>query len=181
LNILEEYQSKLTSPEKAVRVVKSGDWVDYGSFTGQPVALDKALAARKDELEDVKIRAVTAVRMPEVVKVDPEAKHFVYNNWHFSGLDRKLHDQGVCWYSPILYNELPSYYRRFLDVDVAMIPVAPMDEKGYFKFGGSTVLLFFEENKVRIDPEIIEQTKLGYETYILFGEKIGVQGGSFSG
>jgi len=59
--------------------------------------------------------------------------------------------------------------------------VARGDEKGYFKFGGSTVLLFFEENKVRIDPEIIEQTKLGYETYILFGEKIGVQGGSFSG
>ncbi|AFM01275.1 phosphatidylserine decarboxylase precursor [Desulfitobacterium dehalogenans ATCC 51507] len=59
--------------------------------------------------------------------------------------------------------------------------VARGDEKGYFKFGGSTVLLFFEENKVRIDPEIIEQTKLGYETYVLFGEKVGVRGGSFSG
>lgn len=134
-SIIEEYQKKLTTPEKAVSVVKSGDWVDYGSFTGQPVVLDKALAARKDELEDVKIRAVTAVRMPEVVKVDPEARHFVYNNWHFSGLDRKLHDQGLCWYSPIIYNELPSYYRRFLEVDVAMIPVAPMDEKGFFNFG----------------------------------------------
>lgn len=132
---MEEYQKKLTTPEQAVSIVKSGDWVDYGSFTGQPVALDKALAARKDELEDVKIRAVTAVRMPEVVKVDPEARHFIYNNWHFSGLDRKLHDQGSCWYIPMLYNELPGYYRRFLEVDVAMIPVTPMDEKGYFNFG----------------------------------------------
>lgn len=49
------------------------------------------------------------------------------------------------------------------------------DEKGYFKFGGSTVLLFFEENKVKIDPDIIKQTKLGYETYVQFGEKIGVR------
>ncbi len=54
-------------------------------------------------------------------------------------------------------------------------PVARGDEKGYFKFGGSTVLLFFEENKIKIDPDIVEQTKLGYETYVLFGEKIGVR------
>lgn len=135
MSVYEEYKRKLSTPEKAVSIVKSGDWVDYGSFTGQPVVLDKALAERKDELLDVKIRSVTAVKMHEVIKVDPEAKHFVYNNWHFSGLDRKLHDQGLCWYMPILYNELPSYYRRFLDVDVAMIPVGAMDEKGFFNFG----------------------------------------------
>ncbi|MGE4272596.1 MAG: acetyl-CoA hydrolase/transferase family protein [Desulfitobacterium sp.] len=135
MDIYAEYQKKLTTPEKAVGVVKSGDWVEYGSFTGQVIALDKALAARKDELTDVKIRATTSTRMPEVVKADPEARHFIFNNWHFSGLDRKLHDQGACWYIPMLYNELPSYYRKFLDVDVAMLPVTPMDEKGYFNFG----------------------------------------------
>ncbi|MEA4901424.1 phosphatidylserine decarboxylase [Desulfitobacterium sp.] len=47
------------------------------------------------------------------------------------------------------------------------------DEKGYFKFGGSTVILFFESCKVRIDKDIIEQTKLGYESYVLMGETIG--------
>ena len=50
------YQQKLTTPEEAVKVVKSGDWVDYTWCTNHPVALDKALAARKDELTDVKIR-----------------------------------------------------------------------------------------------------------------------------
>lgn len=53
--------------------------------------------------------------------------------------------------------------------------VARGDEKGYFKFGGSTVLLFFQENKVKIDQDILEQTKHGYETSVLFGEKIGVR------
>lgn len=48
------------------------------------------------------------------------------------------------------------------------------DEKGYFKFGGSTVILFFESGKVRIDEDIIEQTKLGYESYVLMGETIGL-------
>ncbi|MCM0649360.1 phosphatidylserine decarboxylase [Clostridium swellfunianum] len=47
------------------------------------------------------------------------------------------------------------------------------EEKGYFKFGGSTVILFFEPNKIKIDKDIIEQTNKGIETYVLMGEKIG--------
>lgn len=48
-------------------------------------------------------------------------------------------------------------------------------EKGYFKFGGSTTIIFIKENKVIIDEDIIEQTKLGYESKVLMGEKIGVK------
>ena len=47
------------------------------------------------------------------------------------------------------------------------------EEKGYFKFGGSTVILFFEAGKIKIDKDIVDQTQLGYETYVLMGEKIG--------
>jgi phosphatidylserine decarboxylase len=46
-------------------------------------------------------------------------------------------------------------------------------EKGYFKFGGSTVILFFQNGKIKVDSDIIEQTKLGFETKILMGEHIG--------
>ena len=45
-----EYESKLTTPEEAVKVVKSGDWIDYTSCLGKPVLLDRALAKRKEEL-----------------------------------------------------------------------------------------------------------------------------------
>lgn len=47
------------------------------------------------------------------------------------------------------------------------------DEKGYFKFGGSTVILFFKPHTVKIDKDIVDQTLLGYESYVLMGEKIG--------
>ena len=50
------YQKKLTSAAEAVKVVKSGDWVDYGWCTNHPYTLDKALAARQNELKDVKVR-----------------------------------------------------------------------------------------------------------------------------
>ncbi|MDV4151675.1 phosphatidylserine decarboxylase [Clostridium sp. AL.422] len=46
-------------------------------------------------------------------------------------------------------------------------------EKGYFKFGGSTTILFFKKNTIKIDEDIIKQTNLGYETMVLMGESIG--------
>lgn len=45
-------------------------------------------------------------------------------------------------------------------------------EKGYFAFGGSTVVLLFEEGKVAIDNDLIENTKKGYETTVKMGENI---------
>jgi len=46
------------------------------------------------------------------------------------------------------------------------------DEKGYFKFGGSTVVLIFEKNKIQIDTDLLENTTNGLETEVKMGEKI---------
>lgn len=48
------------------------------------------------------------------------------------------------------------------------------EEKGYFKFGGSTVVLLFEKNKIHIDNDILINTLKGYETSMKQGERIGV-------
>lgn len=135
-NYEEEYKRKLVTADEAVKAVKSGDWVEYGSFSGSVVVLDRALAARRDELTDVKIRDCTrATGIPEVTKVDPTREHFTYNGWQFSGYERKLCDQGLCSYMPVVYHEMPEYYRRCIDVDVVMIPATPMDRFGFFNFG----------------------------------------------
>lgn len=47
------------------------------------------------------------------------------------------------------------------------------DEKGYFKFGGSTTILFFKKGVAKIDEDIIYQTKLGFECAVKLGEHIG--------
>jgi len=47
------------------------------------------------------------------------------------------------------------------------------DEKGYFAFGGSTVVLFFEKNKMTFSEDLIKNTKNGFETAVLMGETIG--------
>lgn len=49
------------------------------------------------------------------------------------------------------------------------------DEKGYFKFGGSTTILFFEKDCIKIDSDIIEQSNFGFECKVRFGESIGTK------
>ncbi|MGE5422062.1 MAG: acetyl-CoA hydrolase/transferase family protein [Ignavibacteriales bacterium] len=128
------YQSKLVKAEEAVKIVKSGDWVDWNSFNGQPIALDKALAARKDELADIKIRGCFSLVPIECIETDPERNHFIYNTWHQSGRERKYHDRGLCSYIPIAFHELDYIYST-LESDVTMMTVCPMDNNGYFNVG----------------------------------------------
>lgn len=131
---MEEYRNKLVSPEDAARVVRSGDWVDYGPNLGFPQLLDAALAGRKDELYDVKIRSHLINGPIECVEQDLRREHFTYNSWHMVSYERKLCDRGLCSFTPMMYRNLPGYYRRFLTVNVAMMAVTPMDEFGYFCF-----------------------------------------------
>ncbi|MDD5937640.1 MAG: butyryl-CoA:acetate CoA-transferase [Clostridiales bacterium] len=128
------YKEKLTTPAEAVKLVKSGDWVDYGWCTNHPVALDKALAARKDELSDVKVRGGVTMWMPEICKAEDAGEHFTWNSWHMSGVDRKIVAKGMGYFGPMRYSELPRFYRENVDVDVAMIQVTPMDAHGNFSY-----------------------------------------------
>ncbi len=134
MNFAEEYKRKLKTPEEAVKLVKDGDWVDYSVGIGFPMLLDAALAKRKDELRDIKIRGSLAMQPIQAVEQDRERRTFTYNSWHCSGYERKLCDEGLCNYIPMIFRNMASYYRRYLTVNVAMISVAPMDSKGFFNF-----------------------------------------------
>ncbi len=136
MNVYDEYKKKLVSAAEAVKLVKDGDWVDYSQTCSFPEALDEALAARRDELCDVKIRNAIAMKPIQVVECDPEHKAFTYNAWHCSGIDRKYIDNGMAFFSPMLFRDCGSYYKKgFAPVNVAMISVAPMDKHGYFSYG----------------------------------------------
>ena len=134
MNPINEYNSKLRSAEEAVMIVKSGDWVDYGLGLSQPILLDAALAKRKTELADVKIRSALSLGPRHVVNVDPHQETFTFCSWHFGGYERKLQEQNLCYFTPMVYRNKPDFYRNNLEVDVAMISVAPMDKHGYFSF-----------------------------------------------
>ena len=105
MSYAEEYQKKLTTAEEAVKVVKSGDHIDYGWTTNTPVALDQALAARMDELENLYFRGGILMWPLAISQIDDPAAHFTWNSWHMSGIERKWCQQGFGFYIPIRYSE----------------------------------------------------------------------------
>ena len=48
------------------------------------------------------------------------------------------------------------------------------DEKGYFEFGGSTVMLIFQKDTVKPDEELFRLSREGQERKVRLGEKVGV-------
>lgn len=47
------------------------------------------------------------------------------------------------------------------------------EEKGYFSFGGSTIIMLYKKDTINMDPDIAENSKTEIETTVLYGEKVG--------
>jgi acyl-CoA hydrolase len=128
------------SAAEAAGLVTSGMWLDYGASIGQPDVFDEALAARKSELANVKIRSCLSMRPRAVLECDPEGDHFHMFSLHYSGYDRRKSDAGRCNYVPVNLGEIPDYYRRFIDPpDMVILKTCPMDEGGCFNFSGTNL------------------------------------------
>ena len=110
MDFSEEYRQKLVSADEAVKVIKSGDWVDYGWCTNTVDTLDKALAKRTDELKDINLRGGILLKPLAVFEREDAGEHFTWNSWHMSGIERHMIARGCAFYSPIRYSELPRYY-----------------------------------------------------------------------
>ncbi len=158
------------SPEHAAGLVKSGMWLDYGASHCQPDVFDQALAARRDELANVKIRSCLSMRPRAVIEDDPEGKHFHMFSWHFSSYDRRKHDAGRCNYVPLNLGEVPDYYRRFLDpVDIVILKTCPMDDGGYFNFGPTNMWL-----RAVVERAKLIVVEINREMPYVFGRENGV-------
>ena len=53
---------------------------------------------------------------------------------------------------------------------------AKLQEKGYFEYGGSTVILLLKKDAVTVDADILKYSAKGIETKVKIGERIAVQG-----
>lgn len=132
---MEDYRRKCVSADEAVKVIRSGDWVEFAWGANNAGLLDEALSRRKDELKNVNLRGGVILKPLACMESDPTGEHFTWNSWHLGGYERKLVQKGLAYYMPIKYSELPRYLRENVQTDVVAIQVAPMDEHGHFSFG----------------------------------------------
>ena len=147
------YKQKFTTADEAVKIIKSGDWVDYGFCAIHPRVLDEALARRAPELEDVKVRGGISLWKPAIFDIEDPVHHIIFNSHHMSSVERHHIASGAGFHEPMRYSELPRYYYDHITPpDVAMFQVTPMDKHGYFNFGlsASHVKAVCEMSKVVI-------------------------------
>src|ERR1044072_302999 len=158
------------SAARAAGFVSSGMWLDYGTSLCQPDVFDQALGARIPDVVKVKIRHCLTMRPPAVLHADPEGRHVHGFSLHYSGYDRKKHDDGRCNYIPVNLGEIPDYYRRFIDpVDIVILKTCPLDEGGYFNLSAAN--LWHRAIVERAKMVIVETTRgLPY----VYGEQTGV-------
>ena len=128
-----------------------------------------------------------------------------YHHYHFidnGTLDEYKYIKGLLHtVQPIAYEKYPVFHRNsreytilhtenfgdIIEVDVGALLVGRItnnknikkykkgDEKGYFEFGGSTIILFVKENMIEIDNDILINSTLGKETIVSCGERIGIK------
>ncbi len=160
-----QYRQKLTTADQAAKVVQPNTRVFFGEFVmTPPPALDAALARRVNELYGVNINGTCFSTFPEVVKADPNQEHFILQDWHFSGISRKLSDSNLCRYVPISYSQLTRLVKKYVLYDVAMVQVGPMNKAGFFNLGLSnsyTGAAFQKANKIVVEVNKNVPTCLG--------------------
>jgi len=132
---VDDYKKKLVTAEEAISVVKSGDRVYISGNAATPYVLMKALAQRKDELQDVELVHVLLMGEDPLSKPEMEG-HFRHNSLFVGPADRKAINEGRADYVPIFLHQIPDlFYSGQMPVDVAMLHLSPPDEHGFMSFG----------------------------------------------
>jgi len=135
VNWKETYADMIATPQKAVANVKPGQRVFIGTGCGEPVHLVSALTKRAGELADVEIiQLFTKGEAPYAEK--SLADCFTVNSFFIGSNVRRLIQEGLGDYTPILMSDIPRlFHSGRIPIDVALIQVTPPDVRGKVSLG----------------------------------------------
>lgn len=134
MNWKDYYSKKCVTAQEAATVIQSGDKIILLPVNSMPIDILNALAARKDELEKVKI-ASNLMTYPFAFVNGDYVGHITYYSGYFGPLERMFHPQG----NVVPYPMHLSKSSIALDLgnysDVALLEVTPPDKRGYMNLG----------------------------------------------
>lgn len=128
------YNHRLATAQEAVKIIQSGDNVVLPLGCGEPTALAAAMAERGNELKGVKVHQMLPLNKAAYLNPDMQ-ESFRHVSWFTSGANRQSVNAGLADFMPGYFHEYPRLFQEFIQVDVFMGTVSPMDERGYFSFG----------------------------------------------
>lgn len=155
MEVREIYKSKLMTAEEAVKLIQDGWRVAVPVAVGQPPTLINALARRKDEFTDLEVFTVVDVYPTELAKID--RGDGIRCDYSYCMIQRKGVQEGKYCYTPGRLSEVPYFTDKGRYMDVAMMQVAPMDDKGYFSLGLSCdYILSFAKKAKKVIVQVNE-------------------------
>lgn len=132
---VDDYKKKLVTAEEAVSTIKSHDRVYISGNAATPYVLMKALASRKDALQDVELVHVLLLGEDPLSRPEMEG-HFRHNSLFVGPADRKAINEGRADYIPIFLHQIPNlFYSGQMPIDVVMLHLSPPDEHGFMSYG----------------------------------------------
>ncbi|MHB8772650.1 MAG: acetyl-CoA hydrolase/transferase family protein [Syntrophales bacterium] len=132
------YEKKLTTAEKAVSAIGNGSRIVHGMASGEPPALLGAIAARlrAGDLKGIEMYTLLPWKHAADTYLAPDLCDCVTSfTWFVSPADRNLVRVGLDYYIPNLFHQVPRLIREFMEVDVVVTTVSPLDKNGFFTFG----------------------------------------------
>ena len=135
---ISEYKQKLTTPAKAVERIKNGSTIVAGMTSAEPPALLGAIAdrARAGDLKDIKFYSFLPLEHAAKTVLSPDLSDCVQAySWFVGAGDRALVKVGLTYFVPNYFYQIPKLIRDFMQIDVTITTVSPMDKAGYFSFG----------------------------------------------
>lgn len=132
---LDDYRSKLCSPEQAVADLLPGQTVYMGGNAATPRVLANALAARAAEVPGLTVGHV--LLLGEDPFAQARAGGLIHHlSWFVGPADRAAVRRGHAHYVPCHLSEIPHLLRaRRPRLDAAMLMVSPPDRHGFFSLG----------------------------------------------
>ncbi len=131
----ERYMKMVSTPQRALKHVKSGQRVFIGTGCGEPIELVKAMTARAGELADVEI--VQLFTKGDALYAQKKyADSFMVNSFFIGQNVRGMIQEGLGSYTPILLSNIPHLFNSGqLPLDIALIQVSPPDLNGKMSLG----------------------------------------------
>ena len=135
MNWVDIYRRRVTTAERAVTDIRSGDrvWVHPGCNT--PTRLIDAMVARAPELERVEVAHILAVAPAPYAAPGMEG-HFRHRSLFVGANVREAVNAGRADFVPIHLHEIPTLISSgLMPIDVALIHISPPDEHGFCSYG----------------------------------------------
>ena len=144
-----EYERKRATAAEAVAEIPDGAFALQGNAIGEPGSLLRAVAdrVRAGDLEGLRVASLLPTRHSAESLFAPDV--FERIRWHSffaSGVDRGVVRSGAALFSPMQFHQIPRIIRDYLDVDVALVCVSRVDERGYVSLGTNV-----DTNRAAID------------------------------